>query len=101
MHPTQRPPGRAGVPPIPRSRIVFGHGLGERQRMTSSGGGAGAGGGKRPGPGPAPWGVAGEDAESLLAQARTALFVMVGVIAVLWVIQIANWADHYQITVDY
>jgi membrane associated rhomboid family serine protease len=47
------------------------------------------------------WGLDNRDAESVLAEARTALFVMVGVLAVLWVVQIANWADHYQLTLDY
>jgi membrane associated rhomboid family serine protease len=35
------------------------------------------------------------DAESMLAEARKALFVMVGFLAFLWIIQIANVADHY------
>ncbi len=34
-------------------------------------------------------------AEIVLAEARKALFVMVGFIAVIWALQIANWADHY------
>jgi membrane associated rhomboid family serine protease len=41
------------------------------------------------------------DAESVLAEARTALFVMVGFLAILWILQIANWADHYQLTAEY
>jgi membrane associated rhomboid family serine protease len=41
------------------------------------------------------------DAESVLAEARQALFVMVGLLAILWIIQIANWADHYQLTAEY
>src|SRR6266704_3243245 len=41
------------------------------------------------------------DAESVLAEARKALFVMAGFLAVIWVLQIANWADHYQLTLDY
>jgi membrane associated rhomboid family serine protease len=40
-------------------------------------------------------------AEMVLAEARKALFVMVGFLALLWVIQIANWADHYQLTFEY
>ena len=37
----------------------------------------------------------------VLAEARKALFVMVGFLAILWIIQIANWADHYQLTFEY
>jgi membrane associated rhomboid family serine protease len=40
-------------------------------------------------------------AEMVLAEARKALFVMVGFLAILWIIQIANWADHYQLIYDY
>ena len=43
------------------------------------------------------WGLGG-DAESVLTEARKALFVMVGVLAVIWIIQIVNWADHYQLS---
>jgi membrane associated rhomboid family serine protease len=41
------------------------------------------------------------DAESLLAEARKALFVMVGFLAILWIIQLVNAADHYQLTINY
>jgi len=41
------------------------------------------------------------DAESLLAEARKALFVMVGFLTVLWIIQLVNAADHYQLTINY
>jgi membrane associated rhomboid family serine protease len=41
------------------------------------------------------------DAESLLAEARKALFVMVGFLAILWIIQLVNVADHYQLTMNY
>jgi membrane associated rhomboid family serine protease len=41
------------------------------------------------------------DAESVLAEARKALFVMVGFLAILWIVQIINAADHYQLTFDY
>jgi membrane associated rhomboid family serine protease len=41
------------------------------------------------------------DAESLLAEARKALFVMVGFLAVLWIIQLVNAADHYHLTINY
>ncbi len=37
----------------------------------------------------------------MLAEARKALFVMVGFLAILWVIQLVNAADHYQLTIDY
>ncbi len=47
------------------------------------------------------WDLAAGDAESVLAEARKALFVMTGFLAVIWVFQIANWADHYQLTLDY
>ena len=40
-------------------------------------------------------GAAPDRAEAILAEARKALFVMAGFIAVIWVIQIVNWADHY------
>ncbi|HMH90711.1 MAG TPA: rhomboid family intramembrane serine protease [Streptosporangiaceae bacterium] len=43
----------------------------------------------------------GDDPAQILAGARRALFVMVGVLALLWVIQIANWADHYNLTLHY
>jgi membrane associated rhomboid family serine protease len=41
------------------------------------------------------------DPETVLANARRAFFVMVGVLALLWVIQIANWADGYHLTDSY
>jgi membrane associated rhomboid family serine protease len=47
------------------------------------------------------WELAPGDAESVLAEARKAFFVMAGVLAVLWILQIANWADHYQLTLNY
>jgi membrane associated rhomboid family serine protease len=47
------------------------------------------------------WDLAPGDAESVLAEARKAFFVMAGLLAVLWIIQIANWADHYQLTLSY
>jgi membrane associated rhomboid family serine protease len=48
-----------------------------------------------------PWQLGAGDAETVLAEARKALFVMVGFLAILWIVQIANWADHYQLTFDY
>src|SRR5215472_732614 len=77
--------------------------------MVSSGGrratGSGAAGrvtpaGRRSGSG-GRWDLAGGDAESVLTEARKAFFVMTGFLAVIWVLQIANWADHYRITLDY
>jgi membrane associated rhomboid family serine protease len=47
------------------------------------------------------WTVRAGDAESMLAEARKALFVMVGFLAILWIIQLVNVADHYQLTYDY
>jgi membrane associated rhomboid family serine protease len=47
------------------------------------------------------WAVRAGDAESFLAEARKALFVMVGFLAILWIIQLINAADHYQLTIDY
>jgi membrane associated rhomboid family serine protease len=41
------------------------------------------------------------DPETVLANARKAFFVMVGVLALLWVIQIVNWADGYHLTFSY
>jgi membrane associated rhomboid family serine protease len=47
------------------------------------------------------WDLGAGDAESVLAEARRAFFVMAGFLAVIWVLQIANWADHYRIALDY
>jgi membrane associated rhomboid family serine protease len=50
----------------------------------------------------APAGSAPPDrAEVMLAEARKALFVMVGFIAVIWIVQIVNWADHYGLDASY
>ena len=65
--------------------------------MTDSG----TSGGKRPDPSRGVWGLGDGDAESVLAEARKALFVMVGFLVAIWLIQIVNWADHYQLTFDY
>ncbi len=40
-------------------------------------------------------------AEVMLAEARKAFFVMVGFIALIWALQIANWADHYGLDASY
>ena len=47
------------------------------------------------------WQLGAGDAETVLAEARKALFVMVGFLAILWVVQIANWADSYRLTYEY
>ncbi|MDI5971165.1 rhomboid family intramembrane serine protease [Streptomyces sp. SL13] len=41
------------------------------------------------------------DAEEMIAEARKAFFVMFGFLAVVWVIQIVNWADHYALSQEY
>ena len=48
-----------------------------------------------------PWTVRAGDAESLLAEARKALFVMVGFLAILWILQLVNAADQYSLTRNY
>ncbi|HTZ93278.1 MAG TPA: rhomboid family intramembrane serine protease [Streptosporangiaceae bacterium] len=45
------------------------------------------------------WTLGTGDAESLVAEARKALFVMVGFLAILWLVQIVNVADHYSLDV--
>ena len=47
------------------------------------------------------WDLGPGGAETVLAEARKALFVMMGFLALLWLIQIANWADQYHLTFDY
>jgi len=48
-----------------------------------------------------PWTVRAGDAESLVAEARKALFVMVGFLAILWIVQLFNAAYHYQLTMNF
>src|SRR5215475_1399792 len=67
-------------------------GSGAAGRVTPAGRRSGSGG---------RWDLAGGDAESVLAEARKAFFIMAGFLAVIWVLQIANWADHYRIALDY
>jgi membrane associated rhomboid family serine protease len=71
--------------------------------MSTVPGSTGGGEGTRPGPraGALGRGLGQDDPAAVLDRARTALFVMVGVLAVLWVVQIANWADHYQLSFEY
>jgi membrane associated rhomboid family serine protease len=47
------------------------------------------------------WDLGTGDAETVVAEARKALFVMVGFLALIWILQIANWADQYRLTVHY
>jgi len=65
-----------------------------------------------PGPGPGTdgggavsrrgrWDIGAGDAETVLAEARKALLVMVAFLAVIWIIQIVNWADHQQLSLEY
>jgi membrane associated rhomboid family serine protease len=50
---------------------------------------------------PSRWQFGTGDAESVLAEAQKALFVMVAFLAILWIVQVANWADHYQLSFRY
>ncbi len=43
------------------------------------------------------WTLGEDEAQTLLTNARRAFFVMVGVLALLWIIQIINFADSYQL----
>ncbi|HEY1619048.1 MAG TPA: rhomboid family intramembrane serine protease [Streptosporangiaceae bacterium] len=47
------------------------------------------------------WQLDAGDPAAVLAGARRALFVMVGVLALLWIIQIINWADGYRLTTEF
>jgi membrane associated rhomboid family serine protease len=47
------------------------------------------------------WNLGAGDPATVLAEARKALFVMVGFLAILWIVQIINWADHYRLTQSY
>jgi membrane associated rhomboid family serine protease len=58
--------------------------------------------GTAPTPGPAaPGGRRRRAAEIDVDEARKAFFLMVGFIAVIWILQIANWADHYGLDASY
>jgi membrane associated rhomboid family serine protease len=52
-------------------------------------------------PGRRTWTTRVTDPAAAIAEARKALFVMAGVIAILWVIQLINYADGYRLTLDY
>ena len=47
------------------------------------------------------WDLGADDAVSVVAEARRALFVMVGFLAILWIVQIVNVADGYQLAISY
>ncbi len=47
------------------------------------------------------WTLGEDEARTLVTNARRAFFVMIGVLAVLWVIQIVNVADGYQLSQHY
>jgi membrane associated rhomboid family serine protease len=40
-------------------------------------------------------------AEAMIAEAVRAFWVMVGFLAVIWIVQVVNWADGYRLSVDY
>ncbi len=41
------------------------------------------------------------DAEAMIAEALRALWVMVGFLAIIWLVQVVNWADDYRLSVSY
>jgi membrane associated rhomboid family serine protease len=47
------------------------------------------------------WTLSPGDAQTVVAEARKALFVMAGILAVLWLVQIINVADSYRLTYEY
>src|SRR6266567_2974533 len=47
------------------------------------------------------WTVDSGQAETVIAGARNALFVMVALLAVIWIVQIVNSADHYHLAFSY
>ncbi|MEY9888154.1 membrane associated rhomboid family serine protease [Catenulispora sp. MAP12-49] len=49
--------------------------------------------------GPGSWD--GRSAEEVLYEARKALYVMVGFIAVIWALQVVNWATNYQLSTHF
>jgi membrane associated rhomboid family serine protease len=69
-------------------------------RVTPPGGRVTPPGGQRTVPG-GKWSITESDAQTMVAEARKAFFVMAGILAVLWIIQIANWADGYRLTLSY
>jgi membrane associated rhomboid family serine protease len=53
------------------------------------------------GPWLATWRLGDDDPRTLLSNARKAFFVMLGVLALLWIIQIVNFADAYRLSQSY
>jgi len=49
----------------------------------------------------ATWRLGDDDPQTLLSNARKAFFVMLGVLALLWIIQIVNFADGYHLSQSY
>jgi membrane associated rhomboid family serine protease len=47
------------------------------------------------------WTLSPGDAQTMVTEARKALFVMAGILAVLWIIQIINFADGYRLSFEY
>ncbi|HUB37600.1 MAG TPA: rhomboid family intramembrane serine protease [Streptosporangiaceae bacterium] len=47
------------------------------------------------------WTLGTDDAVSLVTEARRALFVMVGFLAILWLVQLVNFADGYRLSEHY
>ncbi|NYI89313.1 membrane associated rhomboid family serine protease [Amycolatopsis endophytica] len=43
----------------------------------------------------------GEEAQAMIAEARKALWVMVGFLALIWIVQIFNWAADYRLSFDF
>jgi membrane associated rhomboid family serine protease len=68
-------------------------------RGGSAGGGPTRGGSA--GGGATRGGSTGGGAEAVIAEARTAFFVMFAFLAVIWVVQVLNWADHYSFSQEY
>ena len=92
--------GSSGTGPAPRTKpgaVTGGDGTAGMPGGTTRGAAAGGGRTARR----RMWDLGAGNAETALAEARKALFVMVGFLALIWIIQIANWADHYQLTFDY
>jgi membrane associated rhomboid family serine protease len=47
------------------------------------------------------WTASVGDPAAAIAEARKALYVMAGIIALLWIVQIINWGDGYHLTASY
>jgi membrane associated rhomboid family serine protease len=98
-------PGAGGSGPTPGGRGAAARPAAGR---TGTGPTAGRAAGASPAPGTAHppqvrgrWDLGAGDAETVLAEARKAFFVMVGILALLWIIQVFNWADGYRLTFEY